>query len=167
MAKGVHSKEGARKRLQSQVIPPEESTALEVDGAMTKQNRATSQFENGKNAVAGGKPNQRRHKRQQTMVMGVEHLHGQAMLDFGLEHVPMKQNFQLVTQDKLEKTQDEVDPKPAKPVIEEKKEMKKVQFEISMTSNTEMTEKSETLDQTPAKKDTSSEPEGSDIEIDD
>ena len=91
------------------------------------------------------------------------------MLDFGLEHVPMKQNFQLVSQqkEKLEKSKDEVDTKPAKPIIEEKKEMKKVQFEISMTSNTEMTEKSETLDQTPAKKDTSSEPEGSDIEIDD
>ena len=91
------------------------------------------------------------------------------MLDFGLEHVPFKQNFQLMPQknEKPDKTKYDANTNQTKPITEEKKEIKKVQFEISMTSNTEMTEKSETLDQTPAKKDTSSEPEGSDIEIDD
>lgn len=82
------------------------------------------------------------------MVMGVDRIQGQAMLDFGLEHVPFKQNFQLMPQknEKLDKSKEDVDMKQTKPIVEEKKEIKKVQFEISMTSNTEMTEKSETLD---------------------
>ena len=52
---------------------------------------------------------------------------------------------------------------------EEKKETKKVQFEASMTSNTEITEKSENLDPTPNKKTNSSEidEEGSEIDLDD
>tara|TARA_B110000285_G_scaffold230139_1_gene296165 strand:+ start:765 stop:1103 length:339 start_codon:yes stop_codon:yes gene_type:complete len=50
---------------------------------------------------------------------------------------------------------------------EEKKETKKVQFEASMTSNTEITEKSENLDPTPMKKTNSSEIEGSEIDLDD
>lgn len=51
--------------------------------------------------------------------------------------------------------------------IEEKKETKKVQFEASITSNTEITEKSENADQTPIKKTNSSEVEGSEIDVDD
>ena len=71
--------------------------------------------------------------------MGVDHNHGQGMIDF------MQQNYQMVSKNPEIHERSRED-KKIKPLLEEKREIKKVQFEVSMTSNTEMTEKSETID---------------------